>query len=31
MENINKYTLRGRGRGWGEGGSNDPNIVCTYK
>jgi hypothetical protein len=21
----------GRGRGWGKGGRNDPNIVCTYE
>jgi hypothetical protein len=23
--------VRGRGRGWGKGGRNDPNIVCTYE
>jgi hypothetical protein len=22
---------RGKGRGWEEGGRNDPNIVCTYE
>jgi hypothetical protein len=21
----------GKGRGWGEEGRNDPNIVCTYE
>jgi hypothetical protein len=28
-----KTTQRGQGEGkeWGEGGTNDPNILCTYE